>query len=228
MESIEIICARLGNLQLDFPSEKQLSALMSAWDDDYNHQVCFLDSGQAGAASQVSEYGSMIASCDLLLPLSSSLAQKAKATCEASRYDRRSISVAAKRQEYLSYFEPLEDDEEPFHSYQALSALSVFLSALEQRRGSVFLIGGNLKAMQRAENNVRSTFPALRVVGRSPGDYEDQEETALMQALQKATPDITVVGSLVKDGELWIPRHMRHTKSGIFLYSRSIIEILAG
>jgi UDP-N-acetyl-D-mannosaminuronic acid transferase (WecB/TagA/CpsF family) len=228
MESIEITSLSLGDIRLDFPSEKQLAALISAWDDDYNHQVCFLGAGQFAAASKVSEYGSMIASCDLLLPSSLSLASRARAACGDSGANRRAIPVASKRQEYLSYFEPLDDEEDPFHPYQALGTLSIFLSALEQRRGSVFLIGGNLKSIQRAEKNVRSTFPALRVVGRSPGDYGEQEEAALMQALQKAGPDIIVVGSSVKDGELWIPRHMRHTKSGIFLYDATIIEVLAG
>ena len=228
MESIEIISIRLGDIRLDFPSEKQLAALVSAWDDDYNHQVCFLGAGQFAAASKISEYGSMIASCDLLLPSVPGLASRSRAASGGPVGAHRSIPVASKRQEYLSYFEPLDDEEDPFHPYQALSTLSVFLSALEQRRGSVFLVGGNLKAIQRAEKNVRSTFPSLRVVGRSPGDYEEKEEAALMQALQKAGPDIIVVGSSVKDGELWVPRHMRHTKSGIFLYDASIIEVLAG
>lgn len=228
MESIEIVSAMLGDIRLDFPSERQLAALVSAWDDDCNHQVCFLDARQFSLASKISEYGSMTRSCDLLLPMSDSLADKVKTGSRESGPEHRVIPVAYKRKEYLSYFEPLDDEDDPFHAYQILGTLSVFLSALEQRRGSVFLIGGNLKTIQKAEKNVRSTFPSLRVVGRSPGDYGDEEEVAIMQALQKASPDVIVVGSSVKDGELWIPRHMRHTKSGIFLYGASIIEILAG
>jgi UDP-N-acetyl-D-mannosaminuronic acid transferase (WecB/TagA/CpsF family) len=50
----------------------------------------------------------------------------------------------------------------------------------------------------------------------------------VLQALQKASPDLVLIGSMVKDGELWIPRTMRSTRSGIFLYESSIIETLAG
>jgi len=228
MESIELVSATLGNIRLDFPSERQLAALVSAWDDDCNHQVCFLRQGQLAPASRISEYGSMIGSCDLLLPSAPILAARAGAVSRESGLEHRAIPVSSKRKEYLSYFEPLDDDEDPFHAYQPLGTLSIFLSALEQRRGSIFLIGGGLKTIQRAERNVRSTFPSLRVVGRSQGNYGEEGELALMQALQKAGPDMIVAGSLVKDGELWIPRHMRYTKSGIFLYDSSIIEILAG
>jgi hypothetical protein len=65
-------------------------------------------------------------------------------------------------------------------------------------------------------------------VGRAAGDYREDDELAIMKALQKSTPDIIVVGSLVRGAELWIPRHMHCTKSGIFLYADSIMEILAG
>jgi N-acetylglucosaminyldiphosphoundecaprenol N-acetyl-beta-D-mannosaminyltransferase len=112
--------------------------------------------------------------------------------------------------------------------YQPLRTLSLLLSTLEQRRGSLFLVGGSMRTLQRADLNIKATFPELRVVGKAAGGYPEQEEFPIMRALQKSTPDIIVVGSMVKDGELWIPRHMRYTKSGIFFYEKDIMEILAG
>ncbi len=98
---------------------------------------------------------------------------------------------------------------------------------MEQRRGSAFLIGGNFPVLQKAEMNLRSTFPEIRVVGRATGDYGGEDEMVIMRALQKAVPDMIIVGSMVKDTELWVARHMRYTRSGIFFYERSIMEILA-
>jgi N-acetylglucosaminyldiphosphoundecaprenol N-acetyl-beta-D-mannosaminyltransferase len=227
MDSIEIAGALTGGLRLDFPSEKQIAALASAWDDDANHQVTFLRQPEFKAAQRPGEYASMIASADLVLPAAESVARLAART-GGSDMLKRSIPIGLRRREYLSYFGPPDDDPNPIQTYSPLKVLALFLSALEQRRGSVFLVGGLLQALQRAELHLRSTFPELRVVGRSTGDYGDSDEPALMRALQKAAPDMVVVGSLVKDGELWIPRHMRYTKSGIFLYDAGIMELLAG
>ncbi len=227
MDSIEIASVMAGGLRLDFPSEKHVAALASAWDDDANHQVTFLRQPEFRAAQRPCEYASMIASADLVLPAAESVAKLAAKAGESGML-KRSISVGPRRREFLSYFGPPADDPHPVKEYSPLKILALMLSALEQRRGSIFLVGGVLQALQRAELHLRSTFPELRVVGRSTGDYAEADEPAIMRALQKAAPDMVVVGSLVKDGELWIPRHMRYTKSGIFLYDAGIIELLAG
>jgi len=238
MDTIEIASAVIDRVRLDFPTERQIVALASAWDDDANHQVSFLGSADFRAAGRLGEYASMIASTDLALPASTTLLKYAAAKTAANRPTpgragengmyKRSFTVGERRREYLSSFETLEENAALTEAYAPLKTLAFFLSALEQRRGSVFLVGGSLPVLQKAEQHMRSTFPELRVVGRATGDYREEDEMDIMKALQKSTPDMIVVGSLVKDAELWIPRHMRYTKSGIFLYDRSIIEILAG
>jgi UDP-N-acetyl-D-mannosaminuronic acid transferase (WecB/TagA/CpsF family) len=233
MDSIEIASIAVDGVRFDFPSEKQMVALVSAWDDDTNHQISFLRKSDLLAARQVSEYGSMIASADLVLPASDSLSDLAAHRVRVDRtgrrvMERRWIPIGERRREYLSYFGPPEEDEMTFKPYLPLKTLSLCLSALEQRKGSVFLVGGSIPTLQKAEMNVRSTFPELRVVGRSTGDYSEENEPAIMRALQKSTPDMVIVGSMVKDAELWVTRHMRFTRSGIFFYEGPILEILAG
>ncbi len=228
MDTIEIRTAVVDGLRLDFPSERQMAALASAWDDDANHQISFLRDLDFRRSRRAGEYASMISSSDLILPVSPATVRRAGAGSGEGGIGRRHIAISPRRLEYLSYFGALNDEDEELRPFQPLKTLAVFLSALEQRRGSVFLVGGNLASLQKAELNVRSTFPELRVVGRSPGNYGADEEADLMRALQKSTPDMIVVGSMVKDGELWIAHHMSYTRSGIFFYERPIIEILAG
>lgn len=228
MDTIEIRTIVVDGLRLDFPSERQMAALASAWDDDANHQISFLRERDVWSARQVGEYASMISSSDLILPVFPLLLKKAVENPGEGMIGKRKIAISPRRLEYLSYFGPLDDDNEDPRPFQPLKTLAVFLSALEQRRGSVFLVGGNLASLQKAELNVRSTFPDLRVVGRSPGDYREDEEAALMRALQKSNPDMIIVGSMVKNGELWIAHHMSYTRSGIYFYEHQIIEILAG
>ncbi|MCE5256167.1 MAG: WecB/TagA/CpsF family glycosyltransferase [Spirochaetaceae bacterium] len=227
METIKIAGKNIGELRLDFPTDRQLAALISAWFDGRNHQVCFIDERRLGKAKRVSEYASMIASADLVLPETASLARKA---CSADSCIHE-ISVPQSQEEYLSCFsaESAGDAEKPeWRQYNPLRTLNILLSALEQRNGTIFLIGGVLPMLQKAERNLKSTFPLLRLVGRYEGNYLPKEEAAIMTALQKASPDLILVGSFVDGDELWIPRHMSFTRSGIFFSSDSIIEILAG
>lgn len=232
MDTIEIRGVEIGGLRLDLPSEQQLSALAQAWDDDANHQLCFLDTGAFLLARCPGEYSSMIRSADLVLSksggLSARVAKEASGILASGKsLPVRKVTIGIRRREYLGYFGPPEESKEVTIRYKPVSVLSIILSALEERRGSVFLIGGTETCLAKAEGNLRATFPALRIVGRSGGSFVGKESLVL-QALQKASPDLVLIGSMVKDGELWIPRTMRSTRSGIFLYESSIIETLAG
>ncbi|HEY9054425.1 MAG TPA: WecB/TagA/CpsF family glycosyltransferase [Rectinemataceae bacterium] len=230
MDHIEIETRVLGGLRLDFPAERHIGALAMAWDDGKNHQVAFVGPQDLRAALARGEYGSMLASADLVLTSSPSLARQAAETGSAGQVRR--IPVPRHREAYAALFEGSGEDEEAsgglVSAYRPLHVLSLILSALETRSGTLFLVGGSVSCLQAAEGNLKSTFPGIRIVGRSRGDYPSQGEEGVMKAIQKASPDLVLVGSLVEGGELWIPRHMRFTKSGIFLYEGSIIEVLAG
>jgi N-acetylglucosaminyldiphosphoundecaprenol N-acetyl-beta-D-mannosaminyltransferase len=232
MDSIEIEGVELKGLRLDLPSEQQIAALALAWDDGGNHQLCFLDTPGFMAARRSSTYSAMIRSADLVLSKSAGLsARAAKAASDILAAGRslpiRSVHIGARHREYVSFFGTPEQNKELTIRYKPLSVLSSILTVLEERRGSVFLIGGKEDCLARAEANLKATFPALRIVGRSRGDYYGKEAPVL-QALQKASPNFILIGSLVKSRELWIPQAMRSTRSGVFLYESSIIETLAG
>ena len=232
MDTIEIKGVDLGGLRLDLPSEQQLAALSLAWDDDANHQVCFVDVPGYLAAKRSGEYASMLRSAGLVLSKSAALSTRAAKAASGliatgKSLPLRSVSIAVRRREFLSFFGAPEETQRLNTVYKPLSVLSIILSALEERGGSAFLIGGRQECLARAEANLRATFPALRIVGRSPGDFRGREALVL-QALQKASPNLVLLGSLVKGKELWIPRMMDPTRSGIFLYESSIIETLAG
>ncbi|HOV94079.1 MAG TPA: WecB/TagA/CpsF family glycosyltransferase [Spirochaetales bacterium] len=220
-----------SKVRLDFPTERQLGLLVPAWTDGKNHQICFVDEKSLARAARAGEYASMIVSADLVLPKTPSVAKKATEMGSRDAFELREVSIPSTQEAYLSLF--LEDEEEsPADSeivcYNPLHMLNILMSILEQRNGSVFLLGGAVATLQKTELNLRSTFPRLRLVGRSIGNYLQQQEAPLMTALQKTAPDLIIVGSLVEGGELWIPRHMNFTRSGIFVFDDSILEVLAG
>jgi len=229
MEIINVRAKAVRGLRLDFPTDRQLAALVPAWTDGLNHQICFIDEKKLGRTEKVSEYSSMVSSADLILPATVSLIKKIlDPRGKSSAFDLHGIAVPQSQEEYLSLFPPEGEEDTPPREYSPLHTLDILMSALELRNGTVFLIGGTTPYLQRAERNLKCTFPRLRLVGRSPGNYLPREEADLMTALQKTAPDLILVGSLVAGGELWIPRHMNCTRSGIFFFDDSIIEVLAG
>jgi UDP-N-acetyl-D-mannosaminuronic acid transferase (WecB/TagA/CpsF family) len=230
METIDLTSVMTaGGLRLDFPTERRLGALAMAWDDGVNHQVAFLRKDKLGKASAKGEYASMLTSADLLLPADSRAADLAAAPAKPV-LQRREIEIPRHRKDYVELYAPFEsvDEKELIGAFQPLGVLSTILSALELRGGSAFIIGGRMARLQAAEANLKSTFPRLRVLGRVQGDYLPAEEGSVMRAIQKSVPDLILVGSLVRGGELWIPRHMRYTRSGLYFYDQDIIEVLAG
>lgn len=222
METIDIKCAFSKGIRLDFPSDRQLAALVRAWDDGKNHQICFFGKKDAPGFAKAGEYFSMVRSADLVLPESPDQAGDNPETAT------HSVSVPPKHREYLSYFVPAgpEDGEFPVHS--PLGALTTILSALEQLGGSVFLAGDSAAVLRKAETNLKSTFPGVRVVGRAPGAYRKHEAAPIILALQKASPSLIIVGSMADGGELWIPRHMPFTRSAVWFHAESVMGILAG
>lgn len=231
METLAIKSLLLDDVRLDFPTERQLGALISVWDDGKNHQIAFLDSAGHRQAQKVNEYASMIASSDLVLPVSGNLVERASALQTSSDagacIHERLFPIPRQHIEYVDYHFLSQDEPAAFRPYNALKVLNSLLSALEMKSGTVFLLGGENAILQKAEMNLRATFPGLRIVGRAPGNYSAANEAAIILAMQKSTPSMIIAGSHLETGELWIPRHMCFVKSGIFFYKQSIMETLA-
>jgi UDP-N-acetyl-D-mannosaminuronic acid transferase (WecB/TagA/CpsF family) len=229
METIDLTSVRVrGGLRLDFPTEKRLAALAMAWDDGNNHQVAFVQKEKIGS-TRAGEYSSMLASADLVLPETIQMSDLTTIPGKATTL-LREIGVPRHRKEYVDLYLPFEtaDESGSIGLFRPLKVLSTILSAFELCGGSAFILGGGPAALQAAEAHIKSTFPGLRVVGRSRGDYRPDEEEAVMSAIQKSAPDLIIVGSSVRGDELWIPRHMRYTRSGLYFYTPSIVEVLAG
>jgi N-acetylglucosaminyldiphosphoundecaprenol N-acetyl-beta-D-mannosaminyltransferase len=235
MESLELNCVRgclpkCPGLRFDLPSEAELALLSRFWGEGSNHQITFFRTRDIPSFSAGGEYASMLKSSDLVLPADQELVDRISqdlARGEA-KLDARRIEVSLKHQVYLAVHRESETEAGTLGIFKPLSVLSILLSALAQQGGSLFLIGGKTDTLRLAETNLKSTFPGLRVVGRAPGDYKAEEEGGVVVSLQKSTPNLVLVGSMVPQGELWVPRHMRYTAAGLYFYEHPIIEILAG
>ncbi len=229
MEILSIACASYRGIRLDFPSDFALSALPYLWDDEKNHQICFLSERYFHRARRTDEYGSMIASADLVLPCSPALVRNIDS---ARQLDARTSPVPFVHQLMLDAMAEnagIEDDQPlQLRSFRPQKVITTLLSALEIKKGSVFLIGGNPVPLIKAQKNLRATYPGLTIVGSIDGHYRPHEESALVEAIQKGNPSLLLLGAPIPEGECWIPRHMSRTRSGIFLYYAPLMRWLSG
>ncbi|MDR1301004.1 MAG: WecB/TagA/CpsF family glycosyltransferase [Treponema sp.] len=109
----------------------------------------------------------------------------------------------------------------PFHFVVKL------LTSLEERELSLYLLGGKLQTLKKAEKNIRQTFPRLRIVGRYAGSFKKASEKNLLKAISKASPSLLLVGKGVAGGEHWIARHDTELPPGLRLWCSDLYEIFA-
>ena len=113
------------------------------------------------------------------------------------------------------------------YRYMPFDFVINLLSILEKREMSIYLLGGRIRSLKRAEKNIRQTFPRLRIVGRFVGNFKHQEEATILEAIRKAAPSLLLVGKGVKGGERWIARNDTVLNNGLRLWCSDLFDVFA-
>jgi len=87
----------------------------------------------------------------------------------------------------------------PYPEFQTLVRL---LARAEETGGSIYLLGRNATELQRIEQNVRDTFPGLRVVGRAV--FHPASIASVTTAIRKSAPRIVLSGVVSDSFFRWI------------------------
>jgi N-acetylglucosaminyldiphosphoundecaprenol N-acetyl-beta-D-mannosaminyltransferase len=185
-------------VSVDILPEGEIEGLIDRFADGKNHQIVLLSLWDLMRARRSGEFRTMIEGASLVLPISLSIVKGAR---------------------FLHRAEPVR--------YMPFDFVVKLLAALEQRGKSAYLLGGTRSSIQKAEGNIKSTFPGLRVVGRYAGRYPKQMEGAIIEAVKKATPTLLLVGKGVPGRERWIPRNLARFGSGVYLWCSDLFEVFA-
>lgn len=161
-------------------------------------QIIFLSVWNLLKARRNSEYAECIQNADLVLPVSKSIIRGAK-------FLKKSIPVR----------------------YNPFNAVIEVLSVLESHYKSVYLLGARKMTLQKAEANVRATFPSLQVVGRYIGYYPKNAEEAVVEAIYKSSPSLVLVSEGIKEKDFWAYRRRNQFSSSIFVYYRDALGIFS-
>jgi N-acetylglucosaminyldiphosphoundecaprenol N-acetyl-beta-D-mannosaminyltransferase len=151
---------------VDILPPEGIEDLVARFEDGMNHQIVLLSLWDLMRARRAGEFRTMIAGASLVLPISLAITRGAR---------------------FLRRAEPLR--------YMPFDFVVKLLGALEQRGKSVYILGSTRTSIQKAEGNIKSTFPGLRLVGRYAGRYPKQMEGAIVEAVKKATPSLLLVGA---------------------------------
>jgi len=101
------------------------------------------------------------------------------------------------------------------------------LNVINTHYKSLYLLGGSPSSLTIAEDNVKSTFTELSFVGRYSGYYKDSLENAILSAIVKSHPSLTLIGNGIKGEARWIHRHREALSDGIYIYDPNIIDIFS-
>lgn len=111
--------------------------------------------------------------------------------------------------------------------YNPFSAVITIMSILDTHYKSLYLLGGKKKSLQKAQGNLRKTFPNLSIVGRYVGYYPKTVEDDIVQAIYKASPSLVLMSDGIKERDCWSYNRRNRFSSSIFLYYHDAVGIFS-
>lgn len=102
------------------------------------------------------------------------------------------------------------------------------LGALELQQGSLYLLGQNQAQIMSIENNLKVSFPKLRIVGRYQGFFPDGMKSDILTAIKKAGPELLLAGRGLKGKDMWLFNNRKQLTRGITVWSGDCFDIFAG
>ena len=111
--------------------------------------------------------------------------------------------------------------------YNPFTTLISFLTILETRYKSLYLLGGHKGALIESERNVHCTFPGLHVVGRYTGYFSKDMEKDILSAIFKANPSMVLLSDGIPTGIMWPYVRRNSFGSSIFVYYKDALPIFS-
>jgi len=191
---------RILDVPVDCVNEQQaLKAIETFLRDGERHQVVFLNLKNLFKARRNAEFRRLLRDASLILPVHPTVAR-------VGRWLRR-VNLTV---------------------YSPFSFIIRMLSLAERLNQTVYLLGSRKEDIERAERNLRDSYPRLRLVGRFSGYFSKAAEKQVLTAIKKATPSFLMVGSGLPGKDLWILRKKRELNPGICLWVGDCFEVFSG
>jgi N-acetylglucosaminyldiphosphoundecaprenol N-acetyl-beta-D-mannosaminyltransferase len=106
--------------------------------------------------------------------------------------------------------------------------IRLFTQLSEETKKNIYVLGGKKKVIEKAEKNIRDSFPGIRLMGRYGIDYKKDFEPKLISAMQKVSPSLILVSMKRPKQEKWISANSNKFKTGVFIGVENFVNILGG
>lgn len=190
----------LFNIPIDHIQEDEIEDIIKQMlEKNSAHQICFLSFRGYLKAKLNKKYRRMLERADYIVPVSRSL---------------------IKAINFLKKGEPIQ--------YMPFEFIIKFLGAIEKIKQTLYLIGSNAACLQRSWNNLKDSFPGIRIIGRHVGNFKKGHEQNIIVAINKAGPACLLIGKGVPGNEKWARDLRPKLKSGIIIYDKSCYQIFSG
>ena len=191
---------RILDVPVDCVDEQQaLKAIESFLMDGERHQLVFLNLKNLFKGRRDAEFRRLLREASLILPVHPGLGR-------ATRWLRKL---------QLTLYSPF-------------SFIIRLLSLTERLNRTVYLLGARKEDIERAERNLRDSYPKLRLVGRFSGFFSKAEERHVLMAIKKASPSFLMIGSGLPGRDLWILRKKRELNPGVYVWVGDCFEVFSG
>ena len=189
----------LLKVPIDIIAPENLSSLVYDFiNEKKEHNIVLLSLWDLLRARRSGEYRSYITRASLIIPISKSIIGGIKFLTGKKAY-----------------------------RYMPFDFIISILTILENREFSCYLLGGKRKILLKTEQNMRQTFPRLRIVGRFPGYFKRYEEPTIIKAIKKASPTLLLAGTGIRGKERWIARNNLSLGDGMRLWCSDIFDVFA-
>ena len=111
--------------------------------------------------------------------------------------------------------------------YMPFNFVISLLTLLETREYPLYLLGSGNRVLKRAEKNIHSTFPRLKIIGRCGGSMRKHEEPAIIEAIRKTSPSLLLAGKGIRGRELWLARNSNRLNFGFRLWCSDLFDVFA-
>ena len=179
--------------------EGALKTMESYLQDAQGHQIVLLTTKKILKARRDLDFLRCLRKSDLVLPVS-------KGIIKGARFQNKRA---------LNRYNPFE-------------FIIRLLTLAERLDQSIYLLGARKEELEKAEKNLRISFPELKVVGRYAGYFDKSMEKNIVLAIRKASPGFLLVGKGVSDQDNWIARNRQHFNPGVYVWVENCFEIFSG
>ena len=96
------------------------------------------------------------------------------------------------------------------------------------RQAKIYLLGSTPPVLELAVTTLRTQYPELEIVGSHHGHISDLESDLLVQSINKADPDLLIVGMGMPLQEQWILKYGERLQARLIFNAGSCFDYVAG